>query len=212
MIGELNSYRARHKIAAQLLEEHCATSRWSRRNLETLRSSYDSAGPPASAESMPLPEEVLSLLLESRQMDPPNALRMFWRLPEQVFTVAQGNRPPDLAARLRAHTSRVCGEFSEWDMNDILALMGGTEALQHPFLVDTMNRLTTESAPWIPVQGKSLKTVAAVPKSVTPHLRDAILEHLGKPAACIETSREALMVVQWTQGYAAEISRSADWL
>jgi len=212
MIRELNSFRARHELASALLDQHCSIVRSFRQEIEALRESRVGQQPPIVPDSIPIPDDVLNLLLESHQINTANALRTFWSLPEQDFTLVTGARESardDFSQRLRLHAQAMCAAFSDIGMADLFKLMGGQAALEHPFIVTTLNRLQAESSPWMPVEGKILKTVVAIPHSVSPELREAVLDRIGRPVDCVETTRESLIVVQWTQGYTSPALNTA---
>jgi hypothetical protein len=114
----------------------------------------------------------------------------------------------DFAARLLAHAHELCSVFSELTTNDVLQLCGGADGFDHPFLEAMLDRLQAGSSPWTPVPGKTLKTVIAIPHSIGNALRDAILDRLGRPAEYVETNREAIIVIQMTQGYTGEPRRA----
>jgi hypothetical protein len=207
MMAELRTYRAGCEIATALLERSRAAIDAFRQDLELLRSELARSASSSAGDPLALPEDLVDMLLKFRQIDPANSLRTFWLRPEQGFSNF-GMAEPDFPARLMAHARELCAVFSELTMGDVLNLLSGPGAPDSPFFATIMNRLKADSAPWIPIQGKTLKTVVAIPESVGPRLLDTILDRLGRPGTCVETSHEVLVVVQFTQGYIGEPRRA----
>ncbi|MEX2261866.1 MAG: hypothetical protein WD696_07930 [Bryobacteraceae bacterium] len=178
MIGELKGYRACHEVVTEILEHHRAIRESVHQDIQGLNADDDTST--WVADLLELPEELIDRLLNDSRFAPQRALEAFWLRPEEALSTARAGRRSPLFERLLAHARELCAEFSNLTMNGVLERLGDISALDSP-IGERLDRILRESSPWMPAEGKVLKTAVALPESIPPNSATPFSRALRSP-------------------------------
>ena len=201
VIAELRRHRACGEIASGLLKRQRKLRKAIESDIEALRSELSRPYAVKPQGPLGLPESLIDELLTANGLDVQQAVLEFWEQAEERLATRPAAREKSLPHRLRRFATSRCAVFSELRMNDVLAYLGGAAALERAHLSREVDRLQSGSNPWMPVRGLAGGMVLAVPETVSPELRQSIAERFQHPVFVVPTKREAIIALQWTQGY-----------
>jgi hypothetical protein len=204
VIGELRRHRAGGEIAAGILKRHRKLRKSIETDVESLQADLSRSSAAKSPLALGLPESVIDELLTANGLDTHEALLEFWEQPEEQLAARSAVREKSLSLRLRRFAASRCAVFSYLRMNDVLGYLGGPAALDRPHVSRQIDRLQSESNPWMPVEGLASGIVVALPETLNPEIRRSIAARFPDPLFVVPTKRDSIVALQWTQGYAEE--------
>jgi hypothetical protein len=201
VIAELRHHRVCGEIASAILKRHRRLRKSIEADIESLQSDLNKTASVKTSAVMTLPETLIDELLIANALDADQVLTEFWQQGDEQLTARPGAREKSLSLRLRRYAASRCGVFASLRMNDILAYLGGSAALDRAQVAREIDRLHVASNPWMPVEGFAAGMVVALPESLSPELRQSIAERFQDPVFVVPTKRESIVALQWTQGY-----------